>query len=133
VDLCLLRTFSDGRSGSSWQRRARKLPFSRHRVVFVVRNTVPPTFNFTHSSFEFILSVSSVLDWLEEAGFPVIGAPSLSAGSPELAAAVGAVGECPVAMFFIRVLFDREIPSRAIAHNSRGSHVRPLIQSCLSA
>ena len=79
----------------------------------MVRNTVPPTFSFTHSSFEFIFSVNSVLDWLEEAGVPVIGASSLAAGSPELAAAVGVVGDCPVAMFFISVLLDREIPSRA--------------------
>ena len=126
VDLSLLRTFSEGKSGSSWQRRARKLPFSLHSVVFVVRNTVPPTFSFIHSSFEFILSVSSVLDWLEEDAI----APSLAAGSPELAAA-SAVGDCPVAMFFISVLLDREIPSRATSRakpsaSRSSSIVRPL-------
>ena len=49
-------TFSEGRSGSSWQSLARKLLFSLQRVVFVVRNTLPPMFNFTHSSREEILS-----------------------------------------------------------------------------
>ena len=126
-----LRTFSDGRSGSSWQRRARKLPFSLHSVVFVVRNTVPPTFSFTHSSFEFILSLSSVLDWLEVVGFPVIGAPSLAAAPPELTAA-GGVGDCPVAMFSLVCSSTGKSPpalSTSLAHCQsidRAYHVRPL-------
>lgn len=46
-------TCRDGRSGSFWQSLARKLSFSLQRVLLVVRKTVPPTFNFTHSSLHF--------------------------------------------------------------------------------